>query len=165
MIKTAVFIFLILLDLITKFFIQNNLFLNQSIQINEYFDLVYVQNFGVSFGLFSGYVSHWILILIALIVVILIFYLFIKSDKQLEKLAYFFVIIGALSNIIDRLINSYVVDFILLHYENFYWPAFNLADIYITIGIIMLVMSFFIKSKTVKSVSYTHLTLPTILLV
>ena len=59
-------------------------------------------------------------------------------------------IIGALSNIIDRLINSYVVDFILLHYENFYWPAFNLADIYITIGIIMLVMSFFIKSKIVK---------------
>ena len=66
MIKTAVFIFLILLDLFTKFFIKNNLFLNQSIQINKYFDLVYVQNFGVSFGLFSGYVSHWILILIAL---------------------------------------------------------------------------------------------------
>ena len=62
MIKTAVFIFLILLDLLTKFFIQNNLFLNQSIKINEYFDLVYVQNFGVSFGLFSGYVSHLSLI-------------------------------------------------------------------------------------------------------
>ena len=150
MIKIAILVSLIFFDLITKYLIQDNLFLNQSIKINEYFDLVYVQNFGVSFGLFSGYVSHWILILIALIVVILIFYLFIKSDKQLEKLAYFFVIIGALSNIIDRLINSFVVDFILLHYENFYWPAFNLADIYITIGIIMLIMSFFIKSKTVK---------------
>ena len=148
MIKIAILVSLIVFDLLTKYLIQDNLFLNQSIKINEYFDLVYVQNFGVSFGLFSGYVSHWILILIALIVVILIFYLFINSDKQLEKIAYFFVIIGALSNIIDRLINSYVVDFILLHYENFYWPAFNLADIYITIGIIM-------------SVSYTHLTLPT----
>ena len=134
MIKIALLVSLIFFDLLTKYLIQDNLFLNQSIKINEYFDLVYVQNFGVSFGLFSGYVSHWILILIGLIVVILIFYLFIKSDKQLEKLAYFFVIIGALSNIIDRLINSYVVDFILLHYENFYWPA---------------------------SVSYTHLTLPT----
>ena len=127
MIKIALIVSLIFFDLLTKYLIQDNLFLNQSIKINEYFDLVYVQNFGVSFGLFSGYVSHWILILIALIVVILIFYLLIKSDKQLEKLAYFFVIIGALSNIIDRLINSYVVDFILLHYENFYWPAFNLA--------------------------------------
>ena len=150
MIKIAILVSLIFFDLLTKYLIQDNLFLNQSIKINEYFDLVYVQNFCVSFGLFSGYLSHWILIFIALIVVILIFYLFIKSDKQLEKLAYFFVIIGALSNIIDRLINSYVVDFILLHYENFYWPAFNLADIYITIGIIMLIMSFFIKSKTVK---------------
>ena len=108
MIKIAILVSLIFFDLLTKYLIQDNLFLNQSIKINEYFDLVYVQNFGVSFGLFSGYVSHWILILIALIVVILIFYLFIKSDKQLEKLAYFFVIIGALSNIIDRLINSYV---------------------------------------------------------
>ena len=55
MIKTAVFIFLILFDLLTKFLIQNNLFLNQSIKINEYFDLVYVQNFGVSFGLGVGF--------------------------------------------------------------------------------------------------------------
>ena len=143
MIKLVILVSLIFFDLLTKYLIQDNLYLNQSIEINEYFDLVYVQNFGVSFGLFSGYISHWILIFIALIVVILIIY----SNKQLEKLAYFFVIIGALSNIIDRLINSYVVDFILLHYKNFYWPAFNLADIYITIGIIMLIISFFIVTE------------------
>ena len=69
MIKIAILVSLIFFDLLTKYLIQDNLFLNQSIKINEYFDLVYVQNFGVSFGLFSGYVSHWILILIALIVV------------------------------------------------------------------------------------------------
>ena len=147
MIKLVILVSLIFFDLLTKYLIQDNLYLNQSIEINEYFDIVYVQNFGVSFGLFSRYISHWILIFIALIVVILIIYLSIKSNKQLEKLAYFFVIIGALSNIIDRLINSYVVDFILLHYKNFYWPAFNLADIYITIGIIMLIISFFIVTE------------------
>ena len=146
MIKTTVFIFLTLLDLLTKFLIQNNLSLNHSIKINKYLDLVYVQNYGVSFGLFSGYVSHWILIFIALIVVILIFYLFITSDKQLEKLAYFLIIIGAFGNILDRLLNTYVVDFISFHYGSFYWPAFNLADIYITIGIIMLLTSIFNKS-------------------
>ena len=150
MIKTLAFIFLIALDLFTKFIIQNYLFLNQSIKINAFVDLVYVQNFGVSFGLFSGFVSHWILIFVASLVVILICFLLIKSNKKFEKLAYFVVIIGALSNILDRLINTYVVDFISLHYKNYYWPAFNLADIYITIGIIMLIMSFFIKSKTVK---------------
>ena len=77
MIKKAVFIFLILLDLLTKFFIKNNLFLNQSIQINEYFDLVYVQNFGISFGLFSGYASHWFLIIIGLLITLLIIYLMV----------------------------------------------------------------------------------------
>ena len=146
MIKTLAFIFLIALDLFTKFIIQNYLFLNQSIKINAFVDLVYVQNFGVSFGLFSGFVSHWILIFVASLVVILICFLLIKSNKKFEKLAYFVVIIGALSNILDRLINTYVVDFISLHYKNYYWPAFNLADIYITIGIIMLITSIFKKN-------------------
>ena len=66
MIKIAILVSLIFFDLLTKYLIQDNLFLNQSIKINEYFNLVYVQNFGVSFGLFSGYVSHWILIFIAI---------------------------------------------------------------------------------------------------
>ena len=150
MIKTIVFIFLILLDLLTKFLVQNNLPLNKSIKINEFSDLVYVQNFGVSFGLFSGYVSHWILIFIASVVILMIYILSMKSNKKFEKLAYFIIIIGALSNVIDRSINTFVVDFILLHYKNYYWPAFNLADIYITIGIIMLLVSFFIESKNDK---------------
>ena len=150
MIKKIVFIFLILLDLLTKFLVQYNLPLNKSIKINEFSNLVYVQNFGVSFGLFSGYVSHWILIFIASVVILMIYILSMKSNKKFEKLAYFIIIIGALSNVIDRSINTFVVDFILLHYKNYYWPAFNLADIYITIGIIMLLVSFFIESKNDK---------------
>ena len=130
--------------------VQYNLPLNKSIKINEFSELVYVQNFGVSFGLFSGYVSHWILIFIASVVILMIYILSMKSNKKFEKLAYFIIIIGALSNVIDRSINTFVVDFILLHYKNYYWPAFNLADIYITIGIIMLLVSFFIESKNDK---------------
>ena len=147
MIKTAVFIILISLDLFTKFLIQNNLLLNQSIKINEFFDLVYVQNYGVSFGLFSDIFYYWVLVVIGLIIVFFIFYLMLFSNKNFEKNAYFLIIIGAFSNILDRAKNSYVVDFISFHYNNFYWPAFNLADIYITIGIIMLLTSLFIKSQ------------------
>tara|TARA_B100000242_G_scaffold253359_1_gene195666 strand:+ start:1334 stop:1783 length:450 start_codon:yes stop_codon:yes gene_type:complete len=146
-IKIFVFIICVLFDLFTKFLIQNYLFLNQSIKINQFFDIVYVQNYGVSFGLFSREIPHWVLVLIALLVVILILYLMIISNKNLEKNAYFLIIAGAIGNIIDRILNSYVVDFISLHYEMFYWPAFNFADIYITIGIIMLLVSFFIKSE------------------
>ncbi len=147
MIKIFVLIICILFDLFTKFLIQNYLFLNQSIKINQFFDIVYVQNYGVSFGLFSREIPHWVLVLIALLVVILILFLMIISNKNLEKNAYFLIIAGAIGNIIDRILNSYVVDFISLHYEMFYWPAFNFADIYITIGIIMLLVSFFIKSE------------------
>tara|TARA_A100001388_G_C28693475_1_gene462492 strand:+ start:153 stop:602 length:450 start_codon:yes stop_codon:yes gene_type:complete len=146
-IKIFVFIICVLFDLFTKFLIQNYLFLNQSIKINQFFDIVYVQNYGVSFGLFSREIPHWVLVLIALLVVILILFLMIISNKNLEKNAYFLIIAGAIGNIIDRILNSYVVDFISLHYEMFYWPAFNFADIYITIGIIMLLVSFFIKSE------------------
>ncbi len=122
----------------------------ESIELNNFLDLIYIQNFGVSFGLLSGYVPYYALIVIGLLIVLLIYYLMIISKKKLEQQAYFIIIIGALSNIIDRAINTYVVDFILIHYREFYWPAFNLADIYITIGIIMLIISFFIESKEIK---------------
>ena len=139
--------FFIFCDLITKFLIKNNFLINESKELNRFLDIVYIQNYGVSFGFLSGLVSYWVLVIIGLLVTSLIYYLMIRSYKRLEKLAYFIIIIGALANILDRIINSYVVDFISLHYGDFYWPAFNLADIYITIGIIMLIISFFIKSE------------------
>ena len=139
--------FFIFCDLITKFFIKNNFLINESKELNRFLDIVYIQNYGVSFGFLSGLVSYWVLVIVGLLVTSLIYYLMIRSYKRLEKLAYFIIIIGALANILDRIINSYVVDFISLHYGDFYWPAFNLADIYITIGIIMLIISFFIKSE------------------
>ena len=147
MIKIFVFIICVLFDLFTKFLIQNYLFLNQSIKINQFFDIVYVQNYGVSFGLFSREIPHWVLVLIALLVVILILFLMIISNKNLEKNAYFLIIAGAIGNIIDRILNSYVVDFISLHYEMFYWPAFNFADIYISIGILMVIINIINKFK------------------
>lgn len=145
--KIFIFLFFIFLDFISKYFVKQNIVLNDSIQINKFLDLVYVQNYGVSFGLFANFIPSWLLIIIGLIIVLIIIFLMITSNKNFEKLSYFFIIIGAMSNILDRFINSYVVDFISLHYKNFYWPAFNLADIYITIGIIMLLVSIFVKSE------------------
>ena len=150
MIRVIIFFLFIFFDLFSKFLVKNNLTINQSIELNSFFDLVYVQNYGVSFGMLSGIVSHWFLIIISLFVVFIIIYLMFVSNKKLEKFAYFVIIIGAISNILDRTINTFVVDFISIHYTNYYWPAFNLADIYITIGVIMLIMSFFKVSKENK---------------
>tara|TARA_B100000925_G_C21932671_1_gene440962 strand:+ start:593 stop:1042 length:450 start_codon:yes stop_codon:yes gene_type:complete len=145
-IRIVTFVLFIFFDLFSKYWIKNNLALNHSIELNSFFDIVYVQNYGVSFGFLSGLVSHWLLIFIATLVVLLIVYLMQVSKKKSEKLAYFIIIIGAISNILDRAINTFVVDFISIHYRNYYWPAFNLADIYITIGVIMLIVSFFKQS-------------------
>ena len=147
MTKILIFFFLIFCDLVSKYLVKNNLILNHSIELNSFFDLVYVQNYGVSFGILSGLISHWFLILIGLFVTLLVVYLMFTSNKNSERLAYFIIIIGAISNILDRTINTYVVDFISIHYNELYWPAFNFADIYITIGIIMLIISFFRVSK------------------
>ena len=59
----------------------------------------------------------------------------IKSKNIIEKWALTMIIAGAVSNIFDRMINGYVIDFLYLHYKEMYWPAFNFADIYISIGI------------------------------
>ena len=147
MLKFLITISLIVLDLITKIIVSNTLELNQFIQVNSFFSIVYVKNFGVSFGILSGILPFWFFVLIGLLVVALIAYLSSISQKLLEKKAYFIIIIGALANIIDRSVNGFVTDFISFNYKNLFWPAFNFADIYITVGIIMLILSFFSKTK------------------
>ncbi len=145
--KLIIFILLIIFDLISKYFVKNNLNINETIKLNDYLDLVYVQNYGVSFGLLSGFVPYWVLIFLGLIIVSVILYLMINANKKIEKYSYFIIITGAFGNILDRFINAFVVDFISFHYKTYYWPAFNFADIYITIGIIMLIIGLFIKNE------------------
>ena len=75
--------------------------------------------------------------------VLFLFFLMLKSSKKLEMWGILLIIAGAISNIGDRLINNYVLDFILLHYNQYYWPAFNFADIYISIGIVIIIIQSF----------------------
>ena len=65
----------------------------------------------------------------------------------MEKWGLFIIICGAMANIIDRIINGYVIDFIYFHFNQYYWPAFNFADIYISIGIIMILVNMLKKAK------------------
>ncbi len=97
--KILIFLLFLFFDLFSKYIVKNKLELNQSIKLNNFIDIVYVQNYGVSFGMLSGIVSYWFLIFIGLLIVILIIYLMFVSNKKSEKLAYFIIIIGAISNI------------------------------------------------------------------
>ena len=117
------------------------------IKVAPFFDVTHIHNFGVSFGLFSGIIPPLYLIIISLLVVFFIVYLLVNAQDKLEQWGLFIIICGAIANIIDRFINGYVIDFIYLHINQYYWPAFNFADIYISIGIIMILLNVLRKLK------------------
>jgi len=138
--RNLLIIFLVLLDLLVKQIIFYLIDLNNFIYLTSFFDLVHIHNFGISFGLFSGLFPSWFFVLIGSMIIIFLFSLFLKSKNILEKLGYAFILAGALGNILDRAINGFVIDFIYIHYKDFYWPAFNFADIYISIGVLIILL-------------------------
>ena len=148
--KIILFFLFIFVDIISKKYVYNLIDLNTFVPITFFIELTHIHNFGISFGLFSGLISSWILVIIGLIVTIFVYYLMLSSSDIIEEWGLFLIIIGALSNILDRSINGYVIDFIYFHYNSFYWPAFNIADIYITIGIMMLILNIIMNFKNRK---------------
>ena len=135
------------LDRYTKLFILNN-FSDDTYYFNDYINLDLIWNIGIGFGLLSTnstLIYNSITILIGFVILILL-YFFISSTK-IDKLIYSVIIGGASGNFYDRINYNGVPDFIDLHYENFHWFTFNVADIFITIGIIIFIMrSFFVKN-------------------
>ena len=127
-----------IIDLISKQIIYYSIDLNSFLAVTSFLDIAHIHNFGISFGFFSGTFSPWIFILVGIIVTGVILYMLMKSTNHMEKWGLTAIIAGALSNIADRTLNGYVIDFIYFHYKDFFWPAFNFADIYITFGVIMI---------------------------
>ena len=140
MIKVLTIFFLFICDIISKQWVFHSIDLNNFISLTFFLDLAHIHNFGISFGLFSGMVSPWFLIFIGFFVTGIIFYMMMQAKNKMEKIGLLIIIAGALSNIFDRAMNGYVIDFIYLHYRDFYWPAFNFADIYISIGVFIVVL-------------------------
>ena len=136
--------FIFLADRISKLYILSILenFGNVNININSYINFVLVWNIGIAFGLLSFDQSEiYNLITIFIIFInLLIVYLIIKL-KDIR--AYFFLIVlgGSLGNLFDRIYYSAVLDFIDISFKNFHWFIFNVADIFISIGIICLIFA------------------------
>ncbi len=120
--------------------------------IDGFFNLVYVKNKGVAFGFLrhlEGKLRNFFLIYIPIIIIVIIF-LYLIFNKKITRLSFWgfnFIIAGAIGNLIDRYFYGYVVDFIDIYYKNFHWPAFNFADSYITIGIILLIIDGLMPKK------------------
>ena len=134
-------------DRYTKLLILNN-FTDNTYYLNDYLNFDLVWNTGVGFGLFasnSSLIYNLITFFIGFIILALIYVTI--SSKNLDKLIFSIIIGGALGNFYDRLFFNAVPDFIDLHYNNFHWFIFNVADIFITLGIIIFIMRGFFEKN------------------
>jgi signal peptidase II len=152
--KIYLFIFVLVLftiDRISKILILKN-FLNHSsseIYINSFLNFSLVWNSGIGFGILQLEANIFYLLISIIITVInlILIYWMLTSSNYVESIFISIILGGALSNLFDRYYYSSVPDFIDLHYESFHWFTFNIADIFITIGIIGLIIIDLFKIK------------------
>ena len=144
------FIFIILIFYLDRFTKQKILqkYNDDIFYVNDYVNFDLIWNTGIGFGLLSTnslLVYNSVTLLIGIVILFLAYILAIS--EKVDKLIYSIIVGGALGNFYDRVIFNAVPDFIDLHYGNFHWFTFNLADIFITIGILI----FIIKGNFVKN--------------
>lgn len=138
MILTIIFLGL---DIISKLVVKHYLVLNQSnVIIKDFFNLTYVKNSGAAFSILDD--NTFLVVIVSLIIIaILIRYVYKNKDaKKIERVAYSLILGGAIGNLVDRVFNGYVVDFLDFIFFGYNYPIFNLADTFIVIGVILLII-------------------------
>jgi signal peptidase II len=152
----VLFIFLfgvLLLDQLTKSMIVQKLFLYEKVEvIRGFFNIIHVRNTGGAFGIFGGEkggLGSVLFVVVSLLAIGAIVYLFVKAREDEKVLAFSFTLIlsGALGNLIDRIRYGEVIDFIDFHVSTYHWPAFNIADSAICIGIGLMALELLAKDK------------------
>lgn len=148
---SSVIILLALLDQLSKTYLIWYLKTkpNFVLEILPFLDFVYAWNYGISFGLFRQYhqYSNYVLLVLNLGIIVYLIKLLINSDSRLVSYALKLIIGGAIGNILDRIIRGAVFDFIYFNYQDLAFPAFNLADSFISIGAVLFLYSFFLKKS------------------
>ncbi len=136
---------LLIIDQSTKLLVSECMQLGESIVVSSFFNLTYVHNHGAAFSFLAdeGGWQRYLLSSISVIVSIFIAVWMTRVDpKHILRLSALTVLLaGAIGNLVDRLAYGFVIDFIDLHYQDFYYPVFNVADSLITIGVVMLIFS------------------------
>lgn len=134
----------VFLDQLSKYIASTSLEMYQPIAVMPMFNWTLMHNPGAAFSFLaneSGW-QRWFFTTIAVVVSVVLF-LWIKRLEQHEKwqaIALALILGGAVGNVIDRIWFGYVIDFIQIYYEQWYWPAFNIADSAISIGVAMIII-------------------------
>ncbi len=149
--EVIIILVIFFLDRISKLYViyQDKLIANSELYSSKFLNIHLIWNEGIAFGLFSfneDYLYNSLTFLIFIVIIIIIF--MIRKSDPLRKYALLLVLGGALGNFFDRLIYKAVPDFIDFHVGNFHWFIFNVADIFITLGILfMVIIELFNKEK------------------
>ncbi|MGQ0443042.1 MAG: signal peptidase II [Methylophilaceae bacterium] len=139
---------IVVLDLYTKYLIQQAFAYGERLTVTTFFELVRFHNEGAAFSFLAdaGGWQKWFFSGISIVAVVVITYLLKKHQTQkLFCLGLALVLGGAIGNLYDRLTLGYVVDFLLFHYQTYAWPAFNVADSAICVGVALLLIDSFKK--------------------
>ena len=150
-IKFVIIFSIFLIDQVSKYYIINIFeFQNEVIYLSSFLNLQLIWNEGIAFGLLSFENDlYYNSITFVIIIVISILLFLIKNDDQYSYF-YSMIVGGALGNLIDRIRYSSVPDFIDFHISNFHWFVFNIADIFVSLGVICLIVAEIFFNKNVN---------------
>ncbi|GIR87503.1 MAG: signal peptidase II [Pseudomonadota bacterium] len=141
--KVFFLILLVFADQISKYLIVQTLTLGETINVLPFLDFYLIFNTGIAFSFFDegGELGRWILVFLVLLVCLYLVNVLISEElRKYETLALLMILSGGLGNLIDRVVWGHVIDFIHFYYENYSFYIFNLADTFITIGVIIYIL-------------------------
>ena len=142
------------LDRISKFYVvlESKINLSDSLFTSKFLNINLIWNDGIAFGLFSFNESFLYNLITAIIIIVIIIILkMINNSYGLSKYSLLMILGGALGNVYDRIMYNSVPDFIDFHINNFHWFVFNVADIFITVGVIIMIMTEFFNRKKIDN--------------
>ena len=140
--QSIIIFFIFIVDRLSKLYViylsQKNL--NLELYNSAYLNIILIWNDGIAFGLLSFKSDNLYNILSAIIIIIILVLCFLISQSEgIKKYSLAMIVGGALGNVFDRVLNKAVPDFIDFHVGNFHWFIFNIADIFITIGVFLMI--------------------------
>lgn len=141
-------IIVVVLDYWTKHLASQNLVLYRPVPMTSWFNLTLAHNEGAAFSLLAdaGGWQRWFFTVVAVVIsaILLVWLWRLPNRSRMLPAALMLVLGGAIGNVIDRLRFGYVIDFVDIHYQGWHWPAFNIADSAIVLGVILLLIDGFL---------------------
>lgn len=141
----------LVLDQLTKLYIVSRFSLHESVTIVEdFFHIIYIRNPGAAFGIFAGSAASFripFFLTLSVVAVVGMLFFYKTATEKILRIAISLIMGGAVGNMIDRARLGEVIDFIDVHWYDHHWPAFNVADSAITIGVGLLILDMIIKER------------------